>query len=253
MHGGQASVLSQKFSAIFTRASPMPQADQPDRRGDEGRGRQDQGPDDVGESELPSAGQDPPYSPLAEALASRRKKHILLELNDRGPMSASALARALGLPQSTVNEHVKWLREKGLLEETEVVQKRNAVERLLHTTETAYFLEGAAWEALSSERKLLLISNTFASLQEWFAAAMRAHKGDFPADSMWSVTIHTLDAKGRAELVGLNDKMAAEVVQITRASRARLERSGRPGVRICQTQMLFDVSPSGSHSADRDE
>jgi DNA-binding transcriptional ArsR family regulator len=231
----------------------MPQADQPDRRGDEGREQPERGVDEGGGAERPSAAQSPPQSPLAEALASRRKELILLELNDRGPMSASALARALGLPQSTVNEHVKWLREKGLLEETEVVQKRNAVERLLHTTEASYLLEGAAWEALPSKRKLLLISNSFASLQEWFAAAMQANKGDFPADSMWSVTIHTLDAKGRAELTGLHEKMAVEVGRITKASRARLERSGQPGVRTCQTQMLFDVPSSEGGPADRDE
>jgi DNA-binding transcriptional ArsR family regulator len=180
-------------------------------------------------------------SPLADALLSRPRTRILHELRDRGPMSAIGLARALGLPQSTVNEHVKKLHEQGLLEETEILRRRNAVERVVRPTDASQWMDGEDWEALPAAHKRRLVANTFAAFEHWLSRAIESTEGDFSVDSVWAASIYSLDPRGLAELVALHRRTLTEAAQITAAAAARRPQSAEAWIRVCQAQFLFEM------------
>ncbi len=84
------------------------------------------------------------------AILSPLRRRILGQLQ-RGPDSATGLARKLGLPRQKLNYHLRQLEGAGFLELAEARQRRGCVERTLRPTARAYLISSALLGDLAAD------------------------------------------------------------------------------------------------------
>ncbi|HEX5157429.1 MAG TPA: helix-turn-helix domain-containing protein [Ktedonobacterales bacterium] len=199
-----------------------------------------------------------------EAFSDPTRGAILLELGRAGELTATQLARHLGLSVNNLYHHMRVLTKLGLLEPPRTVPGKTYVEKyyrvrreLVMGTRDPEWVERVARSLTPQERKVLLISLFLQASQILRQAAQRYERMDAETlDTLFSqrqvgmVSINQMDRERlQFRVDGLRELMAREAMLFPEDA----EGDGAPDVVVMATLPFFwDVGAVGDSEEQAD-
>jgi DNA-binding transcriptional ArsR family regulator len=177
---------------------------------------------------------------MAKAMSHPVRVQILGELNKR-VMSPSQFSKRFNVPLTTVAYHFRALEKANCVEIVHEEGKGRAVTHYYRATKKALFDE-EAWERLPETIRNKLSGRTIGDLLNAIAEAMRAETFDSRTDRHAAWERAHLDEQGWSEMSEIQRESAKKLMQVAKASRSRLIRSGELGL-MGTWGVLFFESP----------
>lgn len=175
---------------------------------------------------------------LARSLAHPIRGHILVRLGEVGSLSASQVARELGVKASDLSYHFRSLRGKGLIDQSHLVQRRGFTERVYKLADPAFFFDEHEWARIPEKvRKRFRVELLRAVFEE---AVQALNAGTLSTESshvsrVWVVA----DERGRDELIDFEKRMLKERLALKRKIERRTETVSRDPIPMALVSMCF--------------
>ncbi len=180
---------------------------------------------------------------LIKALGHPIREHALAVFNER-VASATEIGEEIGLEVEAFYSHVATLEKMGCIEQVETRQHRGGKERFFQATTTAGLFDDRLWPRIPKSLKSDLAVGMLRSLFGEAVGALRAGTFNARDDRHLSWTPGTLDALGWRELMTLLEQTLKMVIAIQGRSRARIARSGEPGIPVTIGLLGFEAGAS---------
>jgi hypothetical protein len=180
---------------------------------------------------------------LIKALGHPIREHALAVFNER-VASAREIGEEIDLDVPAFYSHIQELEAMGCIERVETRRRRGAKEHFFQATTTAGLFDDRLWPLIPKSLKSDLATGM---LRPLFGEAVRALRtGTFNArdDRHLSWTPGLLDSLGWQELVALLGQTLKLVIAIQRRSRARIAKTGEPGIPVTVGLLAFETGAS---------
>jgi hypothetical protein len=178
---------------------------------------------------------------LIKAIGHPIREHALAVFNER-VASATEIGEEIDLDTSAFYHHIQELEAMGCIERVETRRRRGAKEHFFQATTTAGLFDDRLWSLIPKSLKSDLATGMLRSL---FGEAVRALRtGTFNArdDRHLSWTPGLLDSLGWQELMALLEQTLKLVIAIQRRSRARIAKTGEPGIPVAVGLLGFETA-----------
>lgn len=183
----------------------------------------------------------------AHAYAHPLRERVLVEYQ-RGPASASEIARRLGRPLNLISYHTRVLVRDGYVELVRTELRRGGRTRYYEAI-AAPFIDDHAWPRLSVARRRELVLSTLGRLADEAREAVHVDAFD-AAHAHLSRSPVELDLEGRIAVGALLRDTCERIARIAAASQSAERRSHR--VAMLAFEARADVSPSDARSGPAD-
>lgn len=179
---------------------------------------------------------------LARSLAHPVRGHILVRLGEVGSLSASQVARELGVKASDLSYHFRSLRGKGLIDQAHLVQRRGFTERVYKLADPIFLFDDPAWEQIPEKVRKRFSANLIRSILEEAIEGLnlgaiteqRSH-----VSRIWAVA----DERGRDELMTFEDEVLRKRMALQKKIERRAVKSGKPTIPMTLVSMCFQRVP----------
>lgn len=179
---------------------------------------------------------------LARSLAHPIRGHILVRLGEVGSLSASQVARELGVKASDLSYHFRSLRAKGLIDQLHLVQRRGFTERVYKLADPLMLFDDREWERIPEKVRKRFSANLIRSIFEEAVDALnigtiseqRSH-----VSRVWVVA----DGQGRDELMEFEDRILKERMAIKARIEKRVEKSTSTLIPVTLASICFQRPP----------
>lgn len=175
---------------------------------------------------------------LARSLAHPVRGHILVRLGEVGSLSASHVARELGVKASDLSYHFRSLRAKGLIDQAHLVQRRGFTERVYKLADPAFFFDEHEWARIPEKvRKRFRVELLRAVFEE---AVVALNAGTLSAESSHVSRVWVIaDERGRDELIDFEKRMLKERMALKRKIERRAGAASGNAVPMALVSMCF--------------
>jgi DNA-binding transcriptional ArsR family regulator len=157
--------------------------------------------------------------------------------------SPKELSAALGAPVANVSYHVRELENMELIELVEEKKRRGAVEHFYRATPRPLVSE-ADWRRLSLADRHAISASIIQMLLADASRSLAALLFDARIDRRLSRTQLTVDEKGWAELVEIQDEALKAILAVQAASADRLAETGGDGFEAIAALACFELPPN---------
>jgi hypothetical protein len=180
---------------------------------------------------------------LIKALGHPIREHALAVFNER-VASATEIGEEIDLEVPAFYTHIQELEAMGCIERVETRWRRGAKEHFFQATTTAGLLDSRLWLRIPKSLKTDMTVGILRPLFNEVVGALRAGTYNTRDDRHTSWTPGVLDALGWRELMTLLDQTLSLVIAIQRRSRARIAKTGEPGIPVTVGLLGFETAPS---------
>jgi DNA-binding transcriptional ArsR family regulator len=155
------------------------------------------------------------------------------------PATAAEVARDLDQPVERVRYHLRWLRDRDLVEIKEKVQRRGTIENVYSVDPRKHLIGRGELEGVSDHRADLAHARLLRLMfREAMDAARAGTYGDKPEHALLRVLI-PLDEEGWEEALTIHDRVTKEVLTVREQSQARLEAGEEEEAILTRVVALF--------------
>jgi DNA-binding transcriptional ArsR family regulator len=183
---------------------------------------------------------------MGRAAAVEIRHAILGVLGERRAATAKEIQSDVGLPRSTVNDHLRQLCEDGLIECIEMNPTRGTFERVFAPAAAALYADDDDLESMDpKEQRQVKFGQLRSALSDAslaFSGAIRTHlRGE-----VFSAARAQVDAEGWSELTAIHTRAIQEMDRVREESAKRLRENGAASIRASSGIFLFELPPTSA-------
>jgi DNA-binding transcriptional ArsR family regulator len=139
------------------------------------------------------------------------------------PATAAEVAEDLEQPVQKVRYHLRWLRDRSLVDVKKKVRRRGTIENVYSVDPRKHLIGRGELEGVSDRRADLAHARLLRLMfREAMDAARAGTYGDKPEHALLRVLL-PLDEEGWEEALAIHDRVTEEVLTVREESQARLE------------------------------
>jgi DNA-binding transcriptional ArsR family regulator len=182
---------------------------------------------------------------LARSLAHPIRGHILVRLGELGSLSASQVARELGVKASDLSYHFRSLRAKGLIDQVHLVQRRGFTERVYKLADPVMHFDDREWGRIPQRVRKRLGVELLKSIFEEAVQALNAGTVSAERSHMSRVWV-VADERGQDELIDFERRILKERMALKRKIERRTENASAEVLPMTLVSMCFQRPPEGT-------
>jgi len=175
---------------------------------------------------------------LARSLAHPVRGHILVRLSEAGSLSASQVARELGVKASDLSYHFRSLRAKGLIDQVHLVQRRGFTERVYKLVNPILFFDDGQWERIPEKVRKRLSAHLIKEMLEEAIEALNVDAISAEPSHVSRVWV-VADRQGRDELMEFEEKVLKERMALKARIEKRVEGSSATLMPLTLASLCF--------------